>query len=72
MKKVVITVAENMSADTYAYICDGFRRNFGEDCEFRRLVDNHIIGGFIANVNGEIFDLSIASQLQQMKKHIAG
>lgn len=72
MKNIIITTAKNMSDHTYEYICDGFKRKFGEDVRFRQIIDDGIIGGFIANVNGEIFDLSIASQLKRMEKHIAG
>ncbi|MBQ3816963.1 MAG: F0F1 ATP synthase subunit delta [Clostridia bacterium] len=71
MKKIIITSADNMSSETYGYICDEFKKIYGEDTVFERIIDNAVIGGFIANINGEIFDLSIASQLKEMEKHIA-
>lgn len=72
MKTVIITAAENMSDETYNRICGGFKEKLGEDAEFRRITDNGIIGGFIAEVDGEIYDLSISSQLKKMQKEITG
>lgn len=72
MKSIIITTASNMTETTYNYICEGFRQKFGVDVSFHRIIDDDIIGGFITEINGEIFDLSIASQLKRMKEHIAG
>lgn len=69
MKTIEITVASNMSDATYSRICSGFRKKYGE-CKFERIVDDRIIGGFSADVDGEVFDLSISSQLEKMKKQI--
>ena len=71
MKTVVITAAENMSDATYARICRGFREKLGDDLKFEKVTDNGIIGGFIA-ADGEIYDLSISSQLKEMQKKIDG
>ncbi len=71
-EKVVITAAENMSDATYARICRGFREKLGDDLKFERVTDNSIIGGFIADADGEIYDLSISSQLKEMQKKIDG
>ena len=68
MKTVVITAAENMSDATYARICRGFREKLGDDVKFERVTDN----GFIADADGEIYDLSISSQLKEMQKKIDG
>lgn len=72
MKTVIITAVENMSDETYNRICSGFKEKLGEDAEFKRITDNGIIGGFIAEVDGEIYDLSISSQLKKMQKEIIG
>ena len=39
---------------------------------FERVTDDKIIGGFIADIDGEVFDLSIASQIEKMQKQITG
>ena len=71
MKKVVITAASNMSEETYRRICEGFSKMLGK-AEFVRVTDDGIIGGFIAEFDGEIYDMSIASQLDKMHREITG
>lgn len=70
MKSIIIITADNMSDKTYNYICDRFKAKLGSDIEFRHITDNGIIGGFVADVGGKIYDLSISSQLKQMKEHL--
>lgn len=72
MKTVIITTANNMTDETYQYICDGLKRKYNDELEFQRIIDESIIGGFIARVDSEIFDMSVLAQLNEMKKHIAG
>ena len=71
MKTAIITVACNMSDKTYERICRGFAEKLGE-VAFERVTDDRIIGGFIADIDGEVFDLSIASQIEKMQKQITG
>ena len=71
MKTAIITVASNMSDKTYERICGGFAEKLGE-VAFERVTDDRIIGGFIADIDGEVFDLSIASQIEKMQKQITG
>lgn len=60
-----------MSDKTYERICRGFAEKLGE-VAFERVTDDRIIGGFIADIDGEVFDLSIASQIEKMQKQITG
>ena len=70
MKTVVITVASNMSDKTYERICKGFAEKLGE-ISFQKVTDDKIIGGFIAEIDGKIFDMSIVSQIAKMQKQIS-
>lgn len=70
MKTVIITTADNITEDTYNRIVNGFKQRFGEETEFIHIKDNSVIGGFTADADGEIFDLSIRSQLLRLKKQI--
>ncbi|MEE1239965.1 MAG: F0F1 ATP synthase subunit delta [Acutalibacteraceae bacterium] len=70
MKKAIITVASNMSDKTYERICNGFAEKLGE-VSFEKVTDDRIIGGFIAEIDGQIFDMSIASQIAKMQKQIS-
>lgn len=70
MKKAIITVASNVSDKTYERICNGFAEKLGE-VSFEKVTDDRIIGGFIAEIDGQIFDMSIASQIAKMQKQIS-
>ncbi len=70
MKKAVITVADNMSNETYKLLVDGIIKKFGNDIEFSKITDNSVIGGFVLNIDGTVFDLSISTQLSELEKHI--
>ena len=70
MRKCTVTAASNMSGETYEYLCDKVRRKFGDDITFTRITDDAIVGGFVLDLNGHIFDLSLATQLKAMGKHL--
>ena len=70
MKKAIITAAGNMSDETYGVLCRGITDRFGGDVSFERICDDSVIGGFILNIDGEVFDLSVATQLNRLEKHI--
>ncbi len=69
MNRCRVTVASNMSEETYRYICDSFVKKFGET-EFTKLVDDSILGGFILSFGSGVYDLSIATQLKLMGKEL--
>jgi F0F1-type ATP synthase delta subunit len=68
MRKVIITSAGNMTERTYAMICGGLVQKFNEKFEFEHRVDDSIIGGFIVNIEGKVYDRSIGSQLEKLKE----
>ena len=70
MRKCTVTAASNMSGKTYEYLCEKVRAKFGDDIEFTRVTDDSVIGGFILDLNGHIFDLSLATQLKAMGRHL--
>ena len=59
-----------MSDKTYERICKGFAEKLGE-ISFEKVTDDKIIGGFIAEIDGEVFDMSLASQIAKMQKQIS-
>ena len=59
-----------MSDKTYDRICNGFAEKLGE-LSFEKVIADKIIGGFIAEIDGEVFDMSIASQIAKMQKQIS-
>ena len=70
MRNCTVTAASNMSGETYEYLCEKVRRKFGDDIEFTRKTDESVIGGFMLDLNGHIFDLTLATQLKAMGKHL--
>lgn len=69
MQKVILTTAENMSSETFEALCEGLRTKLGE-VTFVRKTDPSLIGGFVANVGGRIYDMSVSAQLSEMKRCI--
>ena len=70
MKKAKITVASNMTDETYMLLCKKTRERFGDDIEFTRRIDEDILGGFILDLDGMIFDLSLRTRFDELKKHL--
>ncbi len=70
MRKSTITVADNLTIPTYQYLCDEVTKKFGKDIEFEYKIDNSIIGGFIMQLDGIVYDNSIKTQLTRLKKHL--
>ena len=69
MKKAVITVAKSMSEETYNTLENGVKAKFGEVSIIKQ-VDETLIGGFVLTVDGVIYDNSIRSQLESIKKQL--
>lgn len=70
MRKAVITVADNMSENTYNLLRDGVTEKFGNDIVFEKVIDNSVIGGFSLNIGGIVYDNTLSTQLKRLKKHI--
>ena len=69
MNKIIITTASNMSDETYSLLCEKAKARFGCE-ETEKRIDDSIIGGFVLNIDGLIYDASIKTQLDELKKHI--
>ena len=70
MRKAIIKTAGNMSEETYERLCSGFSNAKGGNIEFSHVVDESVIGGFIVDFDGMIYDYSVATQLRKLKQHI--
>lgn len=71
MRKAVIRIADNMSSDTYKLLCNGLTAKFGSDIEFEKITDNSVIGGFVLNLDGMVYDSSVSAQINRLKKHLS-
>jgi F0F1-type ATP synthase delta subunit len=68
MKTCVITAASNMTDATFGVLCEKARAKFGYEIQFQRITDDSVIGGFIMELDGTVYDLSIKTQLDLMKQ----
>lgn len=72
MNNCTVKVPSSMSGETFTYLIQRIKEKFGKDAEVTRVDDDSLIGGFILITDGRIYDMSVASQLSLMKKHIRG
>ena len=56
-----------MSDETFRYLCERTKQKFGADVCFRRVTDGSVLGGFILELDGTVYDLSLSTQLETMK-----
>lgn len=69
MKKVIITVCRDFGEDLYKKLCNGMVAVLGE-CEFVKITDESLLGGFTAEFDGVVYDRSIKAKLKQLKSYI--
>ena len=67
---ITITVPENTDDEIYNKICDGFKKRYGDNVKFLKETDENIIGGFIAEANGTVYDTTIRAKLDEIKRVI--
>ena len=68
MRNCKITVSSGMTDETYAMLCEKARRRFGADLSFTRTNDESVIAGFILELDGTVYDVSVGTQLEILKK----
>jgi F0F1-type ATP synthase delta subunit len=71
MRTATITAPRSLSDATYKALCDGIESARGESFAFSRAEDDTILGGFILNIEGEVHDRSILSQLKLLRAHLS-
>lgn len=71
MRTAIITAPRGLSDATYKALCDGIERARGESFAFQRVDDDALLGGFVINIEGEVQDRSILSQLKRLRVHLS-
>ena len=71
MKKATIITTDSMSPDTFAYICSCTEKKFGQKFDFEQVIDNSIVGGFIIQIDNEVFDQSCKTKLEQFRHYLS-
>ena len=70
--KDTLTVPSKASEATIDYIRSSFDELFGRHIDFKLIKKDSIIGGFIAEIDGEIYDAAVSSRLAELRKHFSG
>ena len=70
MKNCTITVTPGTGEQTYEYIRAKARERFGVDTVFTRRDDPAVVGGFILQLDGCVYDLSFGAQLEEARSFL--
>lgn len=69
MNTAIIITAPNCSQPTYEYLCEQLTRRFGE-LAFEHRIQPEVLGGFLIQLNGMVYDCTVKTRLDQMKNHL--
>jgi len=70
MERPILIVASNQDKDLLTTIRVGFEKRLGLELDFEIIEDEKITGGFIAVIDGKVYDASFSSRLNEMGRHI--
>ncbi|NLA86457.1 MAG: F0F1 ATP synthase subunit delta [Clostridiales bacterium] len=66
MKKPVLMIAPAFDDKAVRHVCDEFNALVGEPLDFDVIKDEKLIGGFIAMIDGKVYDTSFSSRLDEI------
>ncbi|MBQ7922628.1 MAG: F0F1 ATP synthase subunit delta [Clostridia bacterium] len=72
MSRAILQVAPGTSEETVAGICASFRDLLQQEVVFTVKEKPELIGGFIAEVDGKVYDNSLSGKMQALKKWMLG
>jgi len=72
MDKPLLILANGNDKDTINSISDGFSKKLGKQIDFEITEDSKITGGFIAIIDGKVYDASFESNLNALADEISG
>ena len=70
MGRPILIVAAAGDAESLTTVREGFNTRYGRQLDFEITVDASIIGGFIAVIDGTVYDASLSAQLRDMGRQI--
>ena len=71
MKEAVLKVATTENEQMTKAICAGFEKLLGGPIKFEIIKDESLIGGFIAFIDGKVYDTSMSTQLSDMRRSLS-
>ena len=67
MTKALLKIAGPFDKVDLGKITDGFEKRLNKQIDFEIVEDSSLIGGFIAYIDGKVYDASIALQLKNIR-----
>lgn len=71
MKTAVIITAPHCTPQTYRYLCDSLTARFGQ-LRFEHRVEQDLLGGFLIQLDGMVYDCTLRTRLRQLRRHLTG
>ena len=71
MKNPVLMVAPSFDEATIDFVCNNFSELYGRKLEFDIVKDKKLIGGFIAMIEGTVYDTSYSSRLNEICRRMS-
>lgn len=66
----ILYVSKNTSQKTLEYIKEQFQARYGYTLSFHVVENPALLGGFLAVINGQIYNASLLAKLQDLKKYL--
>jgi F-type H+-transporting ATPase subunit alpha len=70
MERPVLLIAPPYDNDTIQTIKAGFAKQYGENLDFEIVENEKLLGGFIAIINGRVYDTSFSTRLQEIGREL--
>ena len=71
MLKPVLKVTASCDSRTIELIKDKFSKKAGKQIDFELRTDDSLIGGFIAYIDGKIYDASVSSRIDDISRYLS-
>jgi F0F1-type ATP synthase delta subunit len=71
MKKPVLMIAPSCDEATVNAVCAEFSAFYKRELEFDVIKDEKLIGGFIAMIDGKVYDTSFSSRLNEICRRMS-
>ena len=70
IERPILIVASNKDETLIKTVLDGFEQKFGAKLDFEIVENEKITGGFIAIVDGKVYDASFSSRLDELSRQL--
>ena len=70
MKNGRLIMASSPTSEQIARLTDGFSKKLGEPVHFNVVLDAKILGGFIAVIDGVVYDASYTGELEAIGRFL--